>query len=186
MKIFDVFRKEHEIIRQKLDDAEREGTFIGETGKVHRAALEDFLSFCKEYVDGFHQAREERYLFNKMEERTEEEYDPVVVMLAEHDLCRKMLKLMVEVLPGTEDAGGIKAGILPEPKDSDFCCGASPQSSADMLLDNLSTYIKLLRKHTQREDEIIFPLGEKILTPEELDDLERSFEAHVTPTVRDK
>jgi hemerythrin-like domain-containing protein len=82
MKIFDLFVKEHEIIRQKLADAEQEGTFIGETGKVHRAALEDFLSFCKEYVDDFHQAREERYFFNKMKERSKEEYDPVVVMLA--------------------------------------------------------------------------------------------------------
>jgi hypothetical protein len=83
-----------------------------------------------------------------------------------------MIKLMAEILPGTEDAGGIKAGISPEPKDSEFCCGVTPQSSADMLLDNLSTYIKLLRKHIQREDEIIFPLGEKVLTPEELDEIE--------------
>ena len=185
MKIFDVLMKEHEIIRQKLGDAEREGTFIGETGKVHRTALEDFLSFCKEYVNDHHQVREERYLFSKMKERSKEEYDPVVVMLAEHDLCRKMLKLMAEILPRTEDAGGIKSGISPEPKDSEFCCGATPQSSADMLFDNLSNYIKLLRKHIQREDEIIFPLGEKVLTPEELEDIEKSFAAQITPE-RDK
>ncbi len=171
-KIFEILRNEHEIIRLKLADAEREGTFIGETGKVHRATFEDFLGFCKEYVNDYHQAREEKHLFNKMEERTKEEYDPVVVMLAEHDLCRKMVKLMAEILPGTEDAGGMKAGISPEPKDSEFCCGVTPQSSADMLLDNLSIYIKLLRKHMQREDEIIFPLGEKVLTPEELDEIE--------------
>jgi hemerythrin-like domain-containing protein len=171
MKIFDIFRNEHEIIRRKLADAEREATFIRETGKVHRDLLKQFLDFCGGFIEG-HQAREEKYLFSKMEERTKEEYDPVIVMLAEHDLCRKMLKLMAEILPGTEDAGGIKAGINPEHKDSEFCCGVTPQSSADMLLDNLSTYIKLLRKHTQREDEIIFPLGERVLTPEELDEIE--------------
>jgi len=185
MKIFDVLRNEHEIIRQKLADAEREGSYIGETGKVHRAALEDFLSFCKEYVSDYHQAREERYLFSKMRERSKEEYDPVVVMLAEHDLCRKMLKLMAEILPGTEDAGGIKADVSSYPDGSEFCCSMTPGSSADMLLDNLSTYINLLRKHIHREDEIIFPLGEMLLTPEELDDIERAFEA-VTPAELDK
>lgn len=186
MKLLDVLKKEHETIMLNLASAEKEIPFMRETGTVHKDVMDGLLSFFRDYVGVYHHAREEKYLFSRMEGRVEEEFDPVVVMLAEHDLFRKLIKMMFEILPKTVDVEGAKTGISSYPKDSDICCSVIPASAANMLIDNLLTYMKLLRKHIGRENDIIFPLAEKVLTPEELVYIEETSEPRITPPKRDK
>lgn len=168
-------RKEHEFILKTLVDAETEVNFIRETGEIRRDALEDYLNFFKNYVGDFHQAREEKFLFKKLKGRTEEEYDPAVVMLAEHDLCNKMVKVMDDYFSAAKGAEGASE-ISRRHDDSEFCCSVTPELAADMLQDNLSTYLKLLKKHIARENDVVFPMAEKLFTPEELLEIENLFD----------
>jgi len=156
MKPTDILRHEHEIVLMVLDAARREagGIEAGEAPDGDRIGR--MLEFCRDFVDRCHHAKEEKFLFPKMRERSPLAAErPLVVMLGEHEECRRLVKAMAESLPAARDGGG---------------------AALKNLAENLIAYVDLLRAHIDKEDNVLFPLAERVLPAEDQKALVEAFE----------
>jgi len=107
----------------------------------------DAVDFIRNYADRFHHAKEEDVLFvalvkNGMPEKA----SPIEAMLIEHDQGRAHVR-------GMEEAA--QRALAGEP-------GQIP-----VIAEHARGYIELLRGHIQKEDDILYPLAERVL-PEEV------------------
>jgi hemerythrin-like domain-containing protein len=146
---------EHQVILTVLDAAEREARRIQETGDVQVEQLEQMIDFFRHFADRCHHAKEERWLFVRMEERgMPREAGPIGVMLYEHDLGRGYVRAVADALPRA----------------------ASDPAARETLWRNLAQYIQLLRDHIYKEDHILYPMADELLLPEDQQALEEGFE----------
>ena len=113
------------------------------------------IDFVTGYADGFHHAKEEERLFTYLEERgMARDYGPLGVMLHEHDSGRKHISNMREQAA----AGDLAA-----------------------LKNESLAYCALMRDHIAKEDEVLFPMGRAMLTPEEIAEVQAGFDAVPEP-----
>jgi len=152
----EILKNEHKVILLALNGAEREAKSIQDTGKVDVEKINQMVDFFRNFADKCHHAKEEKYLVPKMEERgISRESKPISFVLKEHVRGREKVKAIAEALPRAKkgDSSAIKS-----------------------LKDNLSTYVQLLRGHIDREDNILFPMADRIFTPEDQQVLSAAFE----------
>lgn len=120
------------------------------------AASEDlaaFIGFLKEFADKCHHGKEEGILFPALVAAgLPEQNGPVGVMLAEHVQGRKYIRAMEASL--------------------------HPAVDAKAFTKAASDYSALLQAHIRKENEVLFPMAEKVLSPSQLDTLFEAFEAH--------
>ena len=103
----------------------------------------DGVDFIRNYADRFHHAKEEEVLFQALVTNgMPRENSPVAAMLMEHDQGRAYVKTM-------EDAA--RAALS----------GQSGQES--IIAENALSYALLLREHISKEDEILYPLAERVI-----------------------
>ena len=103
----------------------------------------DGVDFIRSYADRFHHAKEEDVLFEALVTNgMPRANSPVAAMLMEHDQGRTYVKAMEaatgRALAGATDQGGI-------------------------IAENALTYAELLRGHIAKEDEILYPLAERVI-----------------------
>lgn len=156
MTATEVLKNEHKVIILALNGAEREAKSIQDTNKINVEKVTKIVDFFKNFADKCHHAKEEKYLFAKMEERgISKESKPISFAFKEHMKGREKVNRIREALPkaGKGDSSAIKS-----------------------VKDNLSTYVQLLRGHIDREDNILFPMAERIFTPEDQKELGEAFE----------
>ena len=55
---------------------------------------------------------------------------------------------------------------------------ARNEAAKDTLLNNARAYLRLLREHIQKEDEILFRIADDVIPVDEQKELLRSFEKH--------
>jgi len=147
MKPTDVLVHEHEIILKVLEAAEREVTFIDETGKLREQRIGQMMYFIRNFADRCHHAKEEKRLFVFMHERGMSlDGGPIAVMLHDHEAGREFVLGMVNGLEMAR-AGNAEA--------------------VKTVKDNLAGYIQLLRMHIHKENNILFPMAAKMMTPED-------------------
>ncbi len=114
------------------------------------------VDFIRNFVDRCHHGKEEDNLFPMMENRgIPKQGGPIAVMLMEHDQGRAYVRKMDEA--GKRLAGGEK-GALQE------------------AFDNGLAYVQLLTQHIYKEDNILFPMADRALTPEDQKQLLSKFE----------
>ncbi|WP_026840565.1 hemerythrin domain-containing protein [Citrifermentans bremense] len=140
-------KDEHQLILRMLalleQNAKRteEGTF-----KNYQFYL-DGVDFIRNYADRFHHAKEEDVLFEALVANgMPRANSPVAAMLMEHDLGRAFVKAMEEA--ATRALNG-EAG------------------QQEAIVANARGYLELLRDHIAKEDDILYPLAERVL-PEEM------------------
>lgn len=135
-----------EKICQKLESGER----------VDAGHLEKILDFIRVFADRCHHGKEEDLLFPEMEKSgVPKERGPIGVMLLEHGKGRNYVKGMTEALAGYE---GNEAGAAPR------------------FAENARSYIDLLNQHIEKENNILFPWGERVLSEEQKKGLLEDFE----------
>jgi hemerythrin-like domain-containing protein len=152
----EVLIHEHKIILLVLDAAEREAASIRTTGNIHTDTIRKMIDFFRTFADRCHHAKEENHLFRMMHERGfPMESGPLAVMLHEHDEGRIRVKEIDRLIPSAEqgDTGAV--------------------SSIARLL---SEYAELLRSHIGKEDNVLYPMAENILSQEDMDALAGIFE----------
>jgi hemerythrin-like domain-containing protein len=143
MKSTGILRDEHKIMQQVLHVSEGEIASIRKTGEMKRIDLESMLDFLTAFVGRCHQAKEEKLLFVKIEERGMAEVSiPIAVMLHEHEEGKAMIGVIREAMQGT-DSGEPAAAIA----------------------DSLAVYVSFLFDHMDKEDKVLFPLADRLLTP---------------------
>lgn len=140
-------KDEHQLILRMLALLEKnarkteEGTFTD-----YRFYL-DGVDFIRNYADRFHHAKEEDVLFEAMVANGMfRENSPIAAMLMEHDLGREFVR-------GMEEAA--KRALDGEP------------GQAETIVANARGYLELLREHISKEDDILYPLAERVI-PEQM------------------
>lgn len=144
MRPTEILSEEHRIIEVVLASLEE---FVAESraaARVDRDTAEKFIDFIRTFADGCHHGKEEKHLFTMLEEKgASREHGPVGVMLYEHMLGRSYVKAMAENVAAA--CAGEVTGL------QQFC-------------DNADGYVQLLRVHIAKEDDILFPLADSMLS----------------------
>jgi len=107
--------------------------------------LKDCVEFVVEYADKAHHAKEEDILFKAMVAAgVPQEGGPVGVMLMEHEQGRNYIGQVKNALPEYESRS---------------------ESARNTIADNLGNYASLLQAHIFKEDNILYPMADRILPP---------------------
>jgi hemerythrin-like domain-containing protein len=146
-----VLRDEHKVILRVIRVI---GTLV-ERSKSGNGFEVDSLKQCVEFLrffaDACHHAKEEDLLFPMLESRgVPNEGGPIGVMLYEHSIARKLTAQMGE------------------------CIEAFEQGDADAearFRDAAGQYVELLTNHIYKEDNILFNMGDQVMTAEDQSDL---------------
>ncbi|HWP60231.1 MAG TPA: hemerythrin domain-containing protein [Candidatus Acidoferrales bacterium] len=151
----EALKHEHRVIEKVLGSLERladpEREFSAEQWRK-------ILEFIRGFADQCHHHKEEKLLFPALEEHgIPVEGGPIGVMLVEHEEGRGYVKGMVDALALAE---------------------TDPQTAKKILVTNAESYLRLLREHIRKEDDILFHIADEILSPEEQERLAREFEEH--------
>lgn len=155
MKATEILKHEHQAILLAVAAAEREAAYIAETGKIHLQTVREMADFFRNFVDRCHHAKEEKHLFAVMHERgIPFENGPLGVMLHEHEQGRECVRALANaVAPREPDEAAVrKAG------------------------ENLSTYAQLLREHINKEDHVLYPMADQLLTANDQEGLNKAFD----------
>jgi hemerythrin-like domain-containing protein len=138
-----VMVEEHQLILRMIALVEK-SVALAEAGRFSDWSfyLDVALPFIKHYADRFHHAKEEDVLFKALVANgMPEKNSPVAAMLMEHDHGRAFVR-------GMEGAAQrLLAG----------------ESAVAELAENARGYCALLRDHIEKEDNILYPLGERVL-----------------------
>ena len=150
-----VLMAEHELILEALDALERKVAAIRAGTAPDRAYFEKAVRFLREFADKCHHGKEENLLFKRMTERGfPVQSGPIAVMLSEHEAGRAYIR-------GIAD-GAAKLGTDP--------------AAADRIAENARGYIDLLRAHIGKENNVLFPMADRTLSPEDQGHLAKEFE----------
>jgi hemerythrin-like domain-containing protein len=123
------------------------------TASVDTSEIHNFIRFLKEFADKCHHGKEEGLLFPAMiATGNPDTSGPISMMLAEHAQGSKLIKEMEE----------------------------STSTSVDLpkFAQTEKVYAHLIRNHMQKENWILFPMAENILTEAQLETLHEGFEKH--------
>lgn len=103
----------------------------------------DSVDFIRNYADRFHHAKEEDVLFKALVDNgMPRENSPVAAMLMEHDQGRTYVRAMEAA---AQQALSGNTGVY------------------QTIADNALAYAALLRDHIAKEDEILYPLAERVI-----------------------
>jgi len=132
------------------------------SGKLERGesvSLEVFkkaLDFIQTFVDRCHHGKEQDILFPLMDKRgIPTQRGPIAVMLMEHDQGRRYVRGLAEALARYE--GGDK-------------------SVKSAIVENARGYSGLLDQHIYKEDNILYPMGDRVLSHADNAELLEKFE----------
>src|SRR5574341_154498 len=150
-----VLKEEHALILQALDALERKIAQVESGAPADRVYFEKAVEFLRTFADKCHHGKEEHLLFKTMVERGfPREAGPIAVMLHEHDVGRTFIR-------------GIADGAAALGKDE-----AAPKH----IIESGRAYIQLLRGHIDKENNILFPMADQFMGPEDQERLSAEFE----------
>ncbi len=164
MTATEILKNEHQVILTVMVAAEREIRSISATGKIINDNVDKIIDFCRVFIESCHNAKEEEYLLPIILERGEMGNRGLLkIILEEHAAGRNLQQLIIHALPQAKTCG------FP--------------STVAAVTANLKAYSELLRAHIEKEDNILFPLADRLLTPEDQKTILVSFEKHETEEV---
>lgn len=156
MKPTETLGHEHKVVLHMLDGAENQVRSIEATQKVDVEKIEKIIDFSRNFTDGCHHAKEEKHLFIQLEVRgMSREQGPIAVMLYEHGVGRNLIRGLEQAL-------------------NDFKLGN--KEAVAIIVSQLRQYIELLRAHIMKENNILFPMSDRFLSPEDQVSLEKAFD----------
>ena len=140
MKPTEVLTTEHNAIKQMLRILEEVCKQIEAGARVETEHLERIVEFIRVFADRCHHGKEEDLLFVAMEEAGIPRHGgPIGVMLSEHDLGRSYVRKMSEAIA---------------------LYAAGDASAASQFVTNARNYVALLSQHIDKEDHILYPMGD--------------------------
>ncbi len=105
------------------------------------------VEFFRYFADAFHHAKEEDLLFPALEERgIQRDGGPIAVMLMEHARGREFVKQMADALAGVKNEA---------------------EAAREQLILAADEFYGLLSHHIYKEDNILFPMGDNVLTDDD-------------------
>lgn len=165
-KATDALKADHRVIERVLGVLEK----LTRSPAVPLEVWEKAVDFIRHFADRCHHLKEEKILFPALEGRgVPVQGGPIGMMLFEHEEGRAYVKGMLEALEFAKE---------------------DPQAATPALIENAGAYLRLLRQHINKEDDILFEMADEALTSEEQKNLLREFEEHemkeIGPGVHEK
>jgi hemerythrin-like domain-containing protein len=153
-KAIDDLKHEHEAILFTLKVLGRMEAIAEKAETLDVSDAISLIDFLKEFADKCHHGKEEGILFPALEKAgIPKEGGPIGVMLQEHEQGRAFIRDMDQSL---------------KMKPADPAAFAKAAGS----------YVQLLSRHIEKENTILFPMGERALSGDELDAIYERFEEH--------
>ncbi len=147
-----VLMDEHRLIEQVLDAID--GMLI--EGSFDAGFLTGALDFLRNFADGCHHEKEEQHLFPALElAGVPRVGGPIDCMLQDHDEGRGLLRVVESNLAA--------AGRGENPARTAVCSA-------------LRRYVEMLRRHIEKEDNILFVIAENMLPPDRRSRMLKDFE----------
>jgi hemerythrin-like domain-containing protein len=147
MKATDILRSEHETILDVLAALESISRPAVPEERLDLRSAQEALDFLRGFADRCHHGKEEQLFFPALAARgLTRRVGPLAVMASEHEKGRTLLARM--------------ADGLAEAKQSKPGAAARFRSAA-------TTYVALMRAHINKENGILFPLGDGMLSEAE-------------------
>jgi hemerythrin-like domain-containing protein len=148
--------EEHLIIERVLTALQTAATRISAGEQVRPAFFINVALFNKNFTDGCHHKKEEGVLFKAMHAAgVPVQGGPIGVMLAEHEKGREFTREMREAAEKWEK---------------------SDQTAAWAVTQNSLGYVKLLRQHIYKENNILFPTADRVIPADQQEMLVEDFE----------
>jgi len=156
MKATEVLSTEHRAIERMLAVLEAAAGRLESGERVRPGLLRDAVDFVRNFADRCHHGKEEANLFPRLEARgLPSQEGPLAVMLHEHDQGRAYVGGMADALDAYE---------------------AGDQAAARTIAENARGYAGLLREHIMKEDSVLFPMADRLLSADDQRELEQRFE----------
>jgi hemerythrin-like domain-containing protein len=147
MKATKILMDEHRVIERVIDALETATAHLDSAHPVRPSFFLDAAEFIRGFADGLHHKKEEGVLFKAMVEGgMPQDEGPIAVMLEEHEQGRRFTRGMsaaAEALDGGDSSAG------------------------EAVVQNAQGYIVLLRQHIAKEDNVLFPMADRMFPPEE-------------------
>ena len=147
---------EHNAIKVMLNIMQKIAENIRNDKGFDAKDIEKIVDFLKTFADKCHHGKEENALFPALVAAGVPKENGVVgVMLYEHTVGRGYIK-------------GISNGI------ENFKKGVT--NSGQLIADSLTKYVTLLQNHIHKEENVLFPIAEKVLSTEKQNEIFEQFE----------
>jgi len=155
MQPTEILKAEHRVIETVIECLERMTALAQQAGKLDKVPAVQAIEFIRQFADGCHHAKEEHRLFPAMENKgMPRQGGPIGVMLTEHEQGRAFVRGMVEHLE--KAATGDSAAVT-------------------QFAHHAMGYVGLLRQHIQKEDQILFPMADRMMSVVDESDLLAQF-----------
>jgi hemerythrin-like domain-containing protein len=156
MKPTEILRHEHRVIEHVLGALETAAARIDGDQPIRPGFFLDAAEFIGGFADGCHHHKEEGLLFEALASTGfPKDQGPVGVMLAEHEMARAFTR-------GLRGAAQRWA--------------AGEESAKSEVATYARNYAALLRQHIAKEDNILFPMADRMLPASQQDQLASAFD----------
>ncbi|MEW9938933.1 hemerythrin domain-containing protein [Clostridium butyricum] len=147
MNAIEIMMNEHRYIERMLKVVRAACFKVSKNDIYDYSDFDLIIGFIKEYADGHHHNKEERFLFNKMVENLGVLGEKLVKhgMLVEHDFGRLYVRNLEEALKK------VKAG--------------DEEAKLDLIANAIS-YCDLLTRHIDKEDRVVYTFAKRELKEE--------------------
>jgi hemerythrin-like domain-containing protein len=149
----EILVSEHCVIESVLDCLEAIAFGLRDQGDLDGDDVASVLDFVRCFADERHHAKEEERLFPMMEGKGLPAHGPTSVMRSEHEQGRNLVRRMEIHLAGA----------------------AQPGRDRDRFVECALGFVDLLRQHILKENHILFPMAESMMTDDERAALLREF-----------
>jgi hemerythrin-like domain-containing protein/uncharacterized protein (DUF2249 family) len=157
-----ILKDEHTLILQALDGLERKLVALEAGAAPDRAYFEKAVKFIRTFADECHHGKEEDLLFKTMVNRGFPlQGGPIAVMLSEHEAGRTYVREMA---------------------DAAAAIGTDP-AATQKIVRNGRAYIQMLRPHIDKENMILYPMADNLLSPQDQTQLGEAFERFETEKI---
>lgn len=144
--------KDHEYILRLIRIMEEMAA--GKTQNITH--METVIDLIRNFADGFHHAKEENLLFPAMIEKGfSKEQGPIAVMLSDHDQGRHFVN-------------GMEAGLQ--------LYKYGDKQGLEKTYESMLSYGQLLQSHISKENNVLFRMADKSLSPADQQKLAEEFE----------
>ena len=155
MKPTEILKHEHQLIKRLLGVLESIAERLASGEEVSPELLKQALDFIRTLADRCHHGKEEDSLFPLLEGHgVARENGPIGVMLQEHERGREFVRALADGVARYEE-GEVKA--------------------KERIIMNARSYIQLLREHIRKEDNVLFPMADHLLSQDEQQELLTKF-----------
>lgn len=156
MQATKILSEEHRVIERVLKILDEAADKLDSGQAVPAEFFLSAAQFIKGFADGCHHRKEEGVLFPAMEASgIPRQGGPIGVMLAEHEEGRRLTRLMREAAEKT---------------------AAGDENEKSNVVKHARLYTRLLHQHIAKEDQVLFPLADRMIPASAQSAVEQEFE----------